>query len=64
MEQIQATVESAKYKEGGGGPFVHLVLSDGTEGGIYLQDGSPRNLLHDLLDAWIAAGNVITPAES
>lgn len=57
------TVESAQYRQSAGGPFVHLTLSDGTEASIYLQDGSPRIMLHDLLDAWIAAGNVIIPAQ-
>ena len=63
MDRIPIAVESAEHRQSGSGPFVHLVLNDGTEASIYLEDGSPRNLLHDLLDTWIAADNTITPIE-
>lgn len=55
-------IQSAQYRQSGGGEMVHVVLNDGTESSIYTGDGSPRIMLHDLLDAWIAAGNVIIHA--
>lgn len=64
MGQSSLSVQSAQYKANRGGPFVHVVLSDGTEAGMYLEDGSPHGLLRELLDEWIAAGNQIDPSES
>ncbi len=39
--------------------LVALQLNDGTRTSIYLNDGSPRLQAHDLLDAWLDAGNEI-----
>lgn len=44
--------------------LIHLVLNDNSQAAIYLNDGSPRTQLHDLLDAWLADGNEIAEAES
>jgi hypothetical protein len=41
-------------------PFVSLILNDNTKTGIYLSDGSPRCAAHEMLDEWLAKGNVIT----
>jgi hypothetical protein len=60
---IPLAIASATAASGSYGALVRLVLNDGTEASIYLEDGSPRNLLHDLLDTWIAAGNTIAPIE-
>lgn len=42
------------------GNLIRLTFNDGTRFAIYENDGSPRNYAHDLLDAWLAAGNEIT----
>lgn len=39
--------------------LVTLRFNDGTQAGLYLEDGSPRTMAHDLLDEWIAEGNTI-----
>lgn len=60
---IPLAVQSAQYEKSCGGHFVRLTLNDGTTSSVYLEDGSPPNQLHDMLDAWIAAGNQIAPAD-
>lgn len=52
-------VVSATNVPSAGGTFVRLVLNDSTQAAIYLDDGSPRGLMHELLDAWLAEGNEI-----
>ncbi len=44
--------------------FVDLLFNDGTGTSIYLNDGSPRLQAHDLLDAWLDAGNEIADPAS
>lgn len=56
--QNQLTVEAAVYSNKAIG-LVALTFNDGTHTSIYLNDGSPRLLAHDLLDAWLAEGNEI-----
>lgn len=56
-------VKSASFVASGGGKFVSLVLNDGSTSGIYLEDGSPRTELHDLLDAWLSDGNKIAEVQ-
>lgn len=58
----ELAIASASYASGAAPILVRLVLSDSTEAAIYLDDGSPRGKLHDLLDAWLAEGNEITEA--
>jgi hypothetical protein len=61
---IPLAIASATYAASAGGTFVRLVLNDATEAAIYLNDGSPRSELHDLLDAWLADGNEIAEPEA
>lgn len=42
--------------------LVALQFNDDTNFSIYVDDGLPRTYAHDLLDAWIAAGNSIAEA--
>lgn len=56
-------IQSAQYRQSGGGEMVHVVLNGGTESSIYTGDGSPKYQLHTLLDEWVAAGNQISPAK-
>jgi hypothetical protein len=39
--------------------LIHLTFNDGTEFSVYQNDGSPRGYAHELLDAWLEAGNEI-----
>ena len=39
--------------------LVRLTFNDQTRFAIYLNNGSPPTYAHDLLDDWLAAGNVI-----
>lgn len=41
------------------GNLIRLTFNNGSSFAIYTDDGSPRNYAHDLLDAWLAAGNEI-----
>ena len=61
--KVQLAITSASYSAEDA-TLVRLIFNDSTRFSIYLEDGSPRNYAHDLLDAWLAAGNVIAePAE-
>lgn len=59
--QIKLAVEAAIYANEANG-LVALTFNDGTHTSIYLNDGSPRLLAHDLLDAWLEDGNTIGSA--
>lgn len=48
------TIQSATQGSLGSTRLIRLVLSDFTQAAIYLDDGSPKSELHDLLDAWLA----------
>lgn len=58
--QIELIVEDAIYTNEASS-LVALTFNDGTHTSIYVGDGSPRLLAHDLLDAWVAGGNTIAP---
>ena len=51
-------VESAVYTDQTTG-LIKITFNDGSVFCIYQSDGSPRNYAHDLLDEWIAAGNLV-----
>lgn len=59
---IPLAIASATAASGSSGALVRLVLNDSTEAAVYINDGSPRNQLHDLLDDWLAEGNEIAEA--
>lgn len=56
--ETQLLVQSAVYAMRNP-DLVALTLNDGSETRVYLNDGSPRSLAHDMLDAWLAKGNQI-----
>jgi hypothetical protein len=57
--ETQLSVQSATYARHHP-DLVELVFNDGSKTSIYLNDGSPGSIAHDLLDEWIAKGNVIS----
>ena len=56
--ETQLSVVSASYTRRNP-DLVGLVFNDNSRTAIYLNDGSPRSIAHDMLDAWLAKGNQI-----
>jgi hypothetical protein len=54
----ELSIKSACFAHESSG-LVKLVLSDNTETSIYLNDGSPKSICHDMLEKWMNSGNAI-----